>query len=744
MPRIENANIRALTQTLVRDGKIDTPDANTLLDAALSDKVLSTVERNELKEVLAQHADKFQGEAKDKLNAFLGMQSAALRNMSRELEKNDGIIDAAEAGKLLSQVDKDGKFTRAEKFSLSAVMIGARMSAEAKEIISAKVSGIERPPPGGAPTIDVGLPAVNGSNYRLSPEGHFQVGGNTTPARYDEAGALAAYRAATSLAQAPVDVLKSVPADVKTRMLTHLEKAFKAGAEDQPLPQVARQRMRSAAATTLMAVIEGSTTPEQKGIRDQAIASYLKHAKEEPLADLRASMWRNLDRIKGSLSAEQAKALDELKSSVVPGAPPYEKWFAENGARQVNVVHYAHDDCWKYGDPIRDYQNKGYKLVSTHADENPQRWVLEKANPQAPGGEVKMKIEVFKTHDGLFQEMDNPKTNMILYTGHSNLGGNVSEELRLGGEEKGEKLVLMAMCRGKQNIPEFANKYPNTHFITTDNPSYFSSVGVIATGMTEGALKLQNYDAMANSTGRIWDTGGNQNYFYPQEARRYELYDRDRDGVVDGKGTSMDRLFDVGLKFPAGTKVDLKPHANADHPNDLDGSKVLHAVQFLNTLATYHVDHGHNTSKFGAADMDAFLGGGWFEGPENEAVRLKKEVVDGKTMYRVSVNKAYADQSQFALGTLVQYEVCRQMLAERNGGTLSKDDACRALLFAGEYLSYMYCSYEEAESSIRALARHSGLGNFGFRTVYDAIETDGHGYVTDAQVTALKQKLGIQ
>ena len=77
--------------------------------------------------------------------------------------------------------------------------------------------------------------------------------------------------------------------------------------------------------------------------------------------------------------------------------------------------------------------------------------------------------------DGMFDRMGDAKTNVILYTGHSNLGGNISEELRKGNDEKGSKLVLMAMCRGKQNMFEVANKYPNAQFITTNSPSVIAA-----------------------------------------------------------------------------------------------------------------------------------------------------------------------------------------------------------------------------------------------------------------------------
>ena len=104
----------------------------------------------------------------------------------------------------------------------------------------------------------------------------------------------------------------------------------------------------------------------------------------------------------------------------------------------------------------------------------------------------------------------------------------------------------------------------------------------------------------------------------------------------------------------------------------------------------------------------------------------------------VSVNKGLFDQSWAVVGTIVQFEATKLLLQERNGGVLTKNDEARAMLFAGEYLAYMYCSQDEAEMGIAAIAKDSKFfrgTNFGH--LYAAVGIDGHGYVTDAQMNEL-------
>ena len=64
--------------------------------------------------------------------------------------------------------------------------------------------------------------------------------------------------------------------------------------------------------------------------------------------------------------------------------------------------------------------------------------------------------------------------------------------------------------------------------------------------------------------------------------------------------------------------------------------------------------------------------------------------------------------------------------------------ASRAALFAGEYLAYMYCSLDEAVSGIRAIARDSEhLTGVSFNDLYRAIDSDGHGYATEAATATI-------
>lgn len=734
MPVTSTPSVRDLAQALLAKPKLARSDVDGLLSRALQDQKLTTAERTQIRTVVDKFAQQQDSaDAVQRLRSFLDIRGDTLRVLTNQSESNDGVIDGAEAKRILDVVNRDGHLSAGDKKSLQAVLIGCKLTDEARDVLKVALGEGGTPPPPAGSITDIGLKPLDGRSYGISADGQITSGPKIN---FDAAGAMEMYRGAEALVGTRgTPPLKGVPTALKLKMFDFLQSAFVAGKDTGPLPEVTNQRLRSAAATTLLELVEGANAADGD-LKKRALDAYLAQANAEPLHGLRASMYFNLERVGPSLDAGQAKALADLKTSVVPQKPPYDQWFAANGARQFNVKHYAHKECWDFAtDPITQYKAQGFTVVDAKPNASPPTWILEKTNQGAPGGAVKARIELVQSHDGIFTSMDDPKTNVILYTGHSNLGGNVSEELRLGANEKGSKLIMLAMCRGKQNMHEVANKYPSSHFVTTDNPSYFSSVMPMSLGMVDGCLNLRDYEGMKKQTPAIYDVNGKENYFYPHEPRRYAYYDVDKDGLIDGKGAHRDRIFNLTLRPPTTRRMDGVVRPNTLNPRELDGTHIDHATAFLNTLVTYHVDHGNHTSKFTNSDMDAFIAGGWFDGPANEKVRIQKNA-DG-TM-SVSVNKGLHDQSWAVLGTIVQFEVAKQLLTERNGGQLSKEDEARALLFAGEYLSYMYCSAEEAEQGIAAIAKdtkHFQGTRFGH--LYKAVEADGHGYVTDAQMKAL-------
>ena len=148
MPTIRPADIRVMLQQLAADGRLDQADVAKLVDATMQDKVLSLGEKTELKALITQHADKFDSpETRQRLESFLGLSDGGVRALAHQLERDDGVIGAADADQLAALVDRDGRFKSEARFSLRGLMIGAKMSDDARAKIGAAAARADETPP---------------------------------------------------------------------------------------------------------------------------------------------------------------------------------------------------------------------------------------------------------------------------------------------------------------------------------------------------------------------------------------------------------------------------------------------------------------------------------------------------------------------------------------------------------------------------------------------------------------------
>jgi hypothetical protein len=338
--------------------------------------------------------------------------------------------------------------------------------------------------------------------------------------------------------------------------------------------------------------------------------------------------------------------------------------------------------------------------------------------------------------------MDNPDIHAVIYSGHSNLGGNVSEAIKRGPEGNGDKLLSFQVCRGQQNLFEVMNKYPNAHLSTSHDPSYFANMMDISIGTLKGVARRDTYGGINEGTRMSLRREDITNYIRPNEMRRFNFTDGDQDGQPEIGRDIRDRFFDVLVSEPASTRTDLEPRNETRPAMDIDGTAVMNGAMFARTLVTYHNKYGAGDSPLAGIKGDRIEANGYFEGSD-EAVRIEETTgEDGKPVINVSVNKDYANQSAFAIGALIQFEMTRHF-AEKDG-SFSPEDKARGLLMTGQYLAYMYTSHSEARGIMRSIGERAGLPNLGFQTVMDAIDADDHGYVTDGQVNALLNEVSIR
>ncbi|MBI3184554.1 MAG: hypothetical protein HYZ28_20660 [Myxococcales bacterium] len=585
--------------------------------------------------------------------------------------------------------------------------------------------------------ISVGNRAGGPGAIFLQPDGSFSIGPRPQ-GQGPIASAPALYEGALLVAEGK-NPFASASAAVRARSAVSLEASAKLGAEraaGEPTASETTMQLKSGSATALLALAEAASAPEEAAVRQKAMGLYLDIAEKEIHRGLRTSMALNLDAVKANLglTTEQVGRLDALVKKALPDQPPYEEWF-KNGNDTIKVKHYVHEEF--YDQLIQPYIQRGFTRTTLAPGRELFEGTLKDPAGRAP--DTKFRVEIFKVEDystdrQMLRDMNDPEVQVEMYTGHSNLGGNISMALRAAPKtELGTKLVQLGMCRGKQNVAEFTNRFPNAHLVTTSAPEYGYGINMMTSALLEMIAARKGYDSIKDRTRSPGD------YLVPNDRRLYDHRDLDVDGRIDGGGR-MDKVFDIYPRAARGSKVDFRPGESVD-PAKLDGTSVVNALAFSNTLLTYHVEHGDGRSPITGAFTDKMIADGYYKSEGDEFMRVTPETVNGATQYRVAINSKHAGQSEDVLGMRALYELNRYITQQR--GAPSLDDKLRGMLLASEWIAYMVGPGRQADELVRNMGRTYGWPpSVTHSQLASALERDRHGYVSMDSVTALKQALG--
>lgn len=596
------------------------------------------------------------------------------------------------------------------------------------------------PPPPGAGEVVGQRPGGPGA-VSLNANGAFSLAGgaaSTEPA----ASARALYEGVLLLNEGINPYASASPA-TRGRAAGYLLDCARVGQErglSEMTPSETTMALKSGSASALLALARAASTPGEAQVRATAVESYLATAEKEIHRGLRTSMALNLQAAKDELglSAPQAARLDELVAKLLPARPPYEKWLA-GGNDTIRTRQYVHSDYWDLAQSA--YTQKGFarstlpngNLLFEKTLEDPTR-----ANPP-----VKMRVEMSKVEDyttdrQMLREMSDPDVHVQIYSGHSNLGGNIAQALKMApSTEVGEKMTFLWMCRGKQNVADYTNRFPNSHLITTHVPPDGFSVVPMTMAMVDMIAKRADYGAMKRQ-------GDPNDYLMmPNDRRLYDHRDLDADGRLDGVAKAVDQVFDIYPRLARGTATVFSPQAAQDAAK-LDGAPVVNALGFANTLLNYHVEKGDGTSPITMAFPDHFRPEGYFNGPGDELLKVTRYQVDGETHFGVAVNSKFAHLSEEGLGMAMLYELNAFITKEvRAGAPMTLDDKARGLLLAGEYLSYMVGGGRYSDELVRNLGQaHGWPHDLDYSVISRATEGDHHGYVSKGAIDGLKRILG--
>lgn len=566
-----------------------------------------------------------------------------------------------------------------------------------------------------------GVPA--GTPLSLSATGRILVDGklpSTSPGVGADGTARAALASRTALGSvfAPAKLDEALETKVRARLLEGL-------AEAASLEGSSRRVLESA--TTCLLIDLASAAP--KGPRLDACATAALDAIEalgdrEMAAFYLASAVATFGKKAGPAVRAQ---IDRIDDALLPAAPPVDAW-TKGRTQPVIVSHTLHEEFWK--EELAYFTAAhGFTLVSKDAKDTERKYAGLIPDPAGKLPPLAVKLTVRKGEMDYLDAISDPATHVILYSGHSALGGNGDQALDAAGPMKGPhpKLVMAANCRGKDNYAAFTNKYPRAHVIMTDLPTYATSGQARIDALFKTLAAGGDYASMRKlSDVPVWDEPAD-NYFYPDEWRKFLFMDADSDGKTDALG---DRYFD-----PTSSEV---------------SAKFVRAVNFTNTELYYHEEVEREEGRkpfFGKAYADALIADGRVRGealPEGRLVEVHR--VDGKAggkavskwRVRYDPKRTRAMDENLYAGMATMQTVLA--LTVDKSPAIKIRDALRAVLMGAQAIYYLDVYSDSNPKNQKAYFEKAGLGDIAVKDI-DKIFAKFDAHASTPQLVAFRKLL---
>lgn len=496
---------------------------------------------------------------------------------------------------------------------------------------------------------------------------------------------LAIYEAAQLVAE-DRSILAELAPHIRAKLYVHVKEAQALGLSmcADPTTSISAEstELRSGAATLLLALAETAAANGELKQAREITSHYLDQVALEPMRGLRASMLLNLQSRQKALQLvpQEVSSLKRQVAETLPVAPPYEEWFKSSST--LNIRHYMHGEFFD----LSPYLHRGFTVTKTDGAFTHLEGTLK--DPQGKHSDIAVKIlvqkvEGYDTDAQMLNEINNPQFPMIFYTGHSNLGGNISMAMRAAPQQQaGTKFVFHGMCRGQQNTPEFFNRYPDTHFATTQDPMHLWGMNQVIGAMLDTVARRETYEYARG------EAGSDGLPYLPNDPRVYQYRDDDRDGRPDGV---TDALFNVRHRVRPTVEgaVDFAPSVEPVPLAQIDALPMTNAVAFARTLITYHGEHD-GTSPLKMAVGEQLVADGFYTPDANDQtfMRIVPESVGMSTpQYKIQINSRYAHLSEGALAMRLLYEANR-FFSQRQG-RYNLTDKARGLFLANEWVRYM-------------------------------------------------------
>ena len=419
-----------------------------------------------------------------------------------------------------------------------------------------------------------------------------------------------------------------------------------------------------------------------------AVARLISRVQSERDPSLHRMGVMSLVKRKMPLMRDQKKAILKMVRSPTRGLLPRRPPIPKKGT--IEVRHYAMHGFMK--DDLAQMERAGFKI--------------KKVAGGAEATRGRYHVLVRETHQNILRDLHDSKVNMIVYNGHSQIGGTVEQALLQPSmkQPRGRKLIALFQCVGTQTLPLLKARVPGADIITSKVPLYVAETPHLMRELYNGVEKGDGYHQLSRRINKVaW---GKNRLVFPNQTASLGHVDFDMNGVLD-KHQKPGSIQVLNRKERSGAK------------------SLMSGVHYLRTMNPYYAGETPG-AVFKPTQTNVPLRSMGI----NKDARYKKSVTRftehsaaGKKWFEVALNSNFKTAPRHFVGAAAVFET-QMKLQEKFLGKTDKRAKVRALAFTGEYLDLIPNNKGKAQDALNRLTKMNGLPKLSMFQVRNAIAGD--------------------
>ncbi len=327
---------------------------------------------------------------------------------------------------------------------------------------------------------------------------------------------------------------------------------------------------------------------------------------------------------------------------------------------------------------------------------------------EVPGGAEAVKgrfhVVVRETHQNILRDLHDTKVHLVVYNGHSQIGGTVEQALLQESmkQPRGRKLISLFQCVGTQTLPLLKGRAPNMDVVTSNAPLYVRETPNLMRALYEGLEQGDGYHRLRRRMEKV--ASGKGRLVFPNQTASLRHTDFDLNGVLDM------------YQPPGGIQVMTRKEQQA-------AKSLLSGVHFLRTMNPYYVEQTPGAVFTASQVKIPVVAAGLSHGAGGQVTQIKEVQANGERRFEVALNPNFSHEPRHVVGAAAVFEL--QMHLQK---TLARKDdpraKTRALAFVGEYLELIPLKRSQAQTALDRVTALHGMPKLSMWEVSSAIAGD--------------------